>query len=204
MLEELNVEYEIVPYQRDKKTMLAPSELRQVHPLGKSPVIEDKGQIIAESGAIIDYLGRNYGENSLRPKETDANYQNYQYWLHFAEGSLMSPLLLKLVMQKVVENAPALLVKPIAKGIAARVNDNFIQPNLIRLLTFVDTHLSMNPWFVGKQLSGADIQMSFPLEAAAHRGLTLPYDSINEFVKRVHDRDAYQRALQRGGKYDFA
>ncbi|XOV79927.1 MAG: glutathione S-transferase family protein [Aestuariibacter sp.] len=204
LLEELQLDYDIVSYQRDKQTMLAPASLREVHPLGKSPVIEDKGEIIAESGAIIDYLGRVYGAGTWRPTEQQAHFQQYQYWLHFAEGSMMSPLLLKLVMQKIVSNAPALFIRPIAKGIADRVNENFIQPNLIRLLTYVDTHLKIHDWFAGEEISGADIQMSFPLEASMHRGLTLPYEGINEYVQRVQARPAYQRALKRGGQYDYA
>ncbi len=204
LLEELAVPYQVLHHQRDSKTMLAPDSLKQVHPLGKSPVITDNGETIAESGAIIDYLCRVYGENGIRPSEVDNNFQAYQYWLHFAEGSLMPPLLLNLVMDKIEENAKPFFVRFIAKQISKKVKQEFIQPNLVRLFAYVDTHLSVNQWFAGNQLTGADIQMSFPLEAAASRGLAGNYSAIQEYLDRLHSRSAYKKALQVGGEYDFA
>lgn len=204
MLEELRLDYEIVKYQRDSQTMLAPDSLKQVHPLGKSPVVTDGDNTIAESGAIIDYLGRCYGDGLLRPTETEDGYQDYQYWLHFAEGSMMSPMLIKLVLQKVEENAAPFFVKFIAKQINNKVNQNFIHPNLTRLFAYVDTHLAVNEWFAGGKLTGADIQMSFPLEAAAHRGIVDKYPAILDYVAKIHARDAYKIALEKGGEYEFA
>lgn len=204
MLEELNLDYQIEFYQRDKKTMLAPASLKEVHPLGKSPVLTDKEHTIAESGAIIDYLARTYSNDAFRPPESSDQHQHYVYWLHFAEGSLMPQLLLKLVMQKVKDNAQPFFVKPIAGAIANKVNKNFIMPNITRQLAFIETHLKLNQWFAANRLTGADFQMSFPLEAAVHRGLCKNYPSITQWVEKVQARDAYKRALSKGGDYDFA
>lgn len=204
MLEELGVNYDIVFYQRDSKTMLAPEALKKVHPLGKSPVITDGEYTIAESGAIIEYLGRVYGKGQMRPSETSGNHLQYQYWLHFAEGSMMPPLLLKLVMQKILEKSPSLVVKPIASAIVDKVNAGFVDPNITQQLAYIETHLKIHDWFAGEQLTGADIQMSFPLEAAVHRGLCKSYPAICEWVARIHERDAYKRAIEKGGEYQFA
>lgn len=204
MLEELTLDYEIKHYQRDAKTMLAPDELIKIHPLGKSPVITDGKNTIAESGNIIDYLGREYPEGKLRPDELSDAFLQYQYWLHFAEGSMMFPLLLMLVMQKIEENSPILFVKPIAKEISRQVNKKFIKPNMVRQLAFVDTHLKINQWFAGKTFSGADIQMSFPLEAAVHRGLCDNFPAIIEYVETIQARPAYKTALEKGGEYLFS
>lgn len=204
MLEELDVEYKIEFYERDKKTMFAPESLKKVHPLGKSPVITDGEHTIAESGAIIEYLGRVYSNDELRPSETTPAHLQYQYWLHFAEGSMMPPLLLKLVMQKIKDNAQPFFVKPIAGAIAKKVEKNFIMPNITRQLGYVETHLRLNQWFAANRLTGADIQMSFPLEAAVHRGLCKDYPAITDWVSRIHNRDTYKAALEKGGQYDFA
>lgn len=228
LLEELQLPYEIKHYQRDKKTSLAPEALRQVHPLGKSPVITDEkstdnkntdnkssdekstgsettGKIcIAESGAIIEYLCRVYGNDSIRPAQSTEAHLQYQYWLHFSEGSMMPPLLLKLILQKVKEKSPPLFVKPIAKAIVDKVNQGYIMPNITQQLAFVDTHLKINQWFAGESLTGADIQMSFPLEAAVHGELCESYPAIKDWVKRMHSREAYQKALTKGGEYQFA
>lgn len=204
MLEELGLEYEIQFYERDKDTMLAPESLKKVHPLGKSPVITDEEHTIAESGAIVEYLGRVYSNDDMRPPESCANHLHYQYWLHFAEGSMMPPLLLKLVMQKIKENAQPFFIKPIASAITDKVNKSFIAPNITRQLAFVETHLRLNEWFAANRLTGADIQMSFPLEAAVARGLCEDYPAICAWVEKIHQRDAYKRGLEKGGHYDFA
>lgn len=204
MLEELGVNYDIKFYQRDSKTMLAPEALKKVHPLGKSPVITDGEHTIAESGAIVDYLGRVHGDHRIRPSETCASHLHYQYWLHFAEGSMMPPLLLKFVMQKILEKSPTLVVKPIASAIVDKVNEGFIQPNMTQQLAYIETHLKINEWFAGGRLTGADIQMSFPLEAAAHGGLCDNYPAIIEWLDRIHTREAYKTALNKGGEYQYA
>lgn len=204
LLEELGLEYEIKKYQRDPKTMLAPPELRAVHPLGKSPVIQDGDTIVAESGAIIDYLVGRYGNGRLEPAPDTPERLCYTYFLHYAEGSAMPPLLLKLVFDR-VENAPApFFVRPIARAIAGKVKDSFVLPQIRQHLAFLEGELAQRDWFAGDAFSAADIQLSFPLEAAAARGgLDGKYPKLSGFLERIHARPAYRRALERGGKYDF-
>jgi glutathione S-transferase len=205
LLEELGLAYEIKKYQRDPKTMLAPPELRAVHPLGKSPVIQDGDTIVAESGAIIEYLTGRYGDGRLAPAPDTPERMRYTYFLHYAEGSAMPPLLLKLVFDR-VENSPApFFVRPIARAIANKVKDGFVLPQIRQHLAFLEGELAERAWFAGDDFSAADIQMSFPLEAAAARGgLDGKYPKLSAFLERIHARPAYQRALERGGKYDFA
>ena len=205
LLEELGLEYEIKKYQRDPKTMLAPPELKAVHPLGKSPVITDGDTVVAESGAIVEYLVERYGNGRLAPAAGTPDKLKYTYFLHFAEGSAMSPLLMKLVFDR-VENGPMpFFVKPIARAIARKVKEGFINPNIQAQLDYLESELAARPWFAGQEFSAADIQMSFPLEAATARGgLGAQYPNLFAFVQRIHARPAYQRALTRGGKYDYA
>jgi glutathione S-transferase len=205
MLEELGVPYEIQQYKRDPKSMLAPDSLKKIHPLGKSPVITDGDLVIAESGAIIEYLARTYGKGTMLPKSGGQAWLDYTYWLHYAEGSLMPPLLMRLVFEKVKTSPMPFFVKPVAKGIANKTNEVFIGPMIKMHLDFVESHLAKNTWFLGDNLSAADIQMSFPLEASVARGITgKNRPSIIAWVKRVHARPAYQIALEKGGEYDFA
>lgn len=202
LLEELGVPYELKRYQRDPTTMLAPPELRAVHPLGKSPVISDGELTLAESGAIIEYLAERYGEGSLIPAHGTPQRLRCNYWLHYAEGSAMPPLLLKLVFRR-VETAPApFFVKPVAKGIARKVQRSFIDPQLKLHLDYLEGELGKAEWFAGDAFSVADIQLSFPLEAfAARGGLDSSYPRLSAFLQRIHARPAYQRALQNGGEY---
>jgi glutathione S-transferase len=207
LLEELGLPYEIKRYQRDAKTMLAPPELLKVHPLGKSPVITDGDITVAESGAIVEYLIDTYGAAAgLRPARGTPEYRRYTYWLHFAEGSAMPPLLMKLVFMRIKSAPMPFFVKPIARGIADKVLGSFVDPNLERQMAFMEAELAPGPWFVGADFSAADIQMSFPIEAANQRaGLaagTTP--RLLDWLRRAHARPGYQRALARGGKYDFA
>ena len=205
LLEELGVPYEIKRYQRDAKTMLAPPELKKVHPLGKSPVITDGERTIAESGLIIDYIVDKYGGGRLAPAPgTDARLR-YEYWLHYAEGSAMSPLLLKLIFDRIEAGPMPFFVKPFAKAIAGRVKQTFIAPQLKLHLDYLEGELARSEWFVGNEFTAADIQLSFPLEAAALRaGLNESRPRLHAFLQRIHARPAYRRALERGGKYDFA
>ena len=210
MLEELNLEYEIIHYERDVKTMQAPASLREVHPLGKSPAITDdvSGEqiLIVESGAIIEYLMQTYGKNSslITPKTGSQEERDYRYWLHFSEGSLMPPLLLRLIFDRVKKAPVPFFVKPITKAIANKVLSEFVNPNVQCLLDFIETSLEGKKWFLGDQLSGADIQMSFPLEASVARGLIDGhYPDIQSYVERIHQQPAYQSALLKGGKYDY-
>jgi glutathione S-transferase len=204
LLEELGVPYEIKRYERDPKTMLAPPELRAIHPLGKSPVIVDDGQTIAESGAIIEYLVDKYGQGRFAPAAGTPERLRYTYWMHYAEGSAMPPLLLKLVALRIAGAPMPFFAKPIARKIAATLQSSFIDPQLKLHLGYINKELGTTGWFVGNDFSAADVQMSFPLEAATARGgMEGQIPAVVDFLKRVHARPAYQRALERGGKYEL-
>lgn len=204
LLEELGLDYEVKRYERDPKTMLAPESLRKVHPLGKSPVISDGDLTIAESGAIVEYLVDRYGKDRLAPQPGTPERLRYTYWLHFAEGTAMPPLLMKLVFDRIESGPMPFFVKPVAKAIAGKVKSSFIAPNIKRNLDYMEAELGKHAWFAGDAFSAADIQMSFPLEAAAARGgLDTSYPKLKQFLERIHQRPAYQRALERGGKYDL-
>ncbi|MBP6558915.1 MAG: glutathione S-transferase [Burkholderiaceae bacterium] len=203
LLEELALPYEIVRYQRDAKTMLAPPELRRVHPLGKSPVVtSDDGLTLAESGAIIETVVERYGQGQLAPVAGTPEALRYRYWLHYAEGSAMPPLLLKLVFDK-IENTPMpFFVKPIAKAISGKAKSGFITPQITTHLDFMEAELGKSLWFAGDTFTGADIQMSFPVEAAQSRGgLNASRPKLMAYLERIHARPAYQRALERGGPF---
>ena len=205
LLEELGLPYEIVKYQRDAATMLAPPSLLAVHPLGKSPVITDDGVTVAETGAIIEYILERHGGGRLIPPAGTPERLRYTYWLHFAEGSAMPPLLLKLIFDR-IENGPMpFFAKPIAKGIARKVKGLMVEPNLKRQLDFMESELGKSAWFAGNDFSAADIQMSFPVEAAAQRaGLDASRPKLMACLKTIHARPAYRKALERGGPYSFA
>ncbi|WP_250627500.1 glutathione S-transferase [Pinirhizobacter soli] len=204
LLEELGLPYEVKRYQRDAHTMLAPPELKRVHPLGKSPVITEDDRTIAESGAIIEYLLERHGRGRLVPAPGTDDKLRYTYWLHYAEGSAMPPLLLKLVFSR-IESAPMpFFAKPVAKKIARTGQKTFIDPQIQLHLDYLEGQLGPNGWFAGDEFTAADIQMSFPLEAAASRiGLEGTYPRLAAFLQRIHARPAYQQALDRGGAYDL-
>ena len=204
LLEELGLEYQIVRYQRDAKTMLAPPELRAVHPLGKSPVISDGDIVVAESGAICEYLIDTYGNGRLAPPRGTPEHRRWTYFLHYAEGSLMTPLLMKLVFDRVETSPAPFFVKPIARGIAQRVKKTYITPQINQHMNYLEGELGQHTWFAGEEFSAADIQMSFPLEAAAARGgLDAAWPRLMAFLDRIHRRPAFQRALERGGPYEL-
>lgn len=202
LLEELGVPYEVKRYQRDAKTMLAPPELRAVHPLGKSPVIEDGAAKLAESGAIIEYLVDRYGGGRLAPAAGTPERLRYLYWMHFAEGTVMPPLLLKLVFDRIEKGPMPFFVRPVARAIARRAKSGFVQPNIERNLDYMERELGQSAWFAGAEFSAADVQISFPLEAAAARGgLDAKRPRLMSFLERIHARPAYRRALDKGGEY---
>jgi len=202
LLEELGVDYEVKRYQRDAKTMLAPPELRAVHPLGKSPVIEDAGQTLAESGAIVEYLAERYGEGRLVPAAGTPERLRYRYWMHFAEGTAQPPLLLKLLFDRIEKGPMPFFARPVARAIARRAKDTFVQPNIDRNLDFMESELRDRDWFAGGAFSAADVQMSFPLEAAVIRGgLDAKRPRLMDFLARIHARPAYRRAIDKGGEY---
>ena len=202
LLEELGVPYEIKHYQRDPKTMLAPASLRAVHPLGKSPVITDGEVTVAESGAIIEYLIGRYGDGRFVPAAGTPERLRYTYWLHYAEGSAMPPLLLSLIFARLPKAPMPFFIRPIVKGIAEKVTATLVTPALALHFGYIESELAKSTWFAGEELSGADIQMSFPVEAGAARGGGADgRPRIKAFLERIHARPAYQRALERGGPF---
>jgi glutathione S-transferase len=201
LLEELGLPYEVKRYERDKKTSLAPPELVQVHPLGKSPVITDGAITVAETGAIVEYLTDQAG-GALRPEPGSADQRRYTYWLHFAEGSAMPPLVMALVFGKIKTAPMPFFAKPIARAIADKVLGGFVRPNLERNLAFMESELSDRGWFAGRVFTAADVMMSFPVEAALSRGGSAEKaPRVAAFLERVRARPAWQRALERGGPY---
>jgi glutathione S-transferase len=200
LLEELGVPYEIIRYNR-QPNMLAPPELRAIHPLGKSPVITDNGNTIAESGAIVEYLIKTYGSGRLIPADNTPERLRVTYWLHYAEGSAMPPLLLKLIFMMLPKRAP-LLMRPVVNAIAAKALNTLVDPQLKQHMAFWEGELSKSEWFAGNEFTAADIQMSFPLEAASARaGLEQGHPKAMAWLAKIHARPAYQRALEKGGPY---
>ncbi|MBW4429596.1 MAG: glutathione S-transferase [Nostoc desertorum CM1-VF14] len=186
LLEELGIEYEIKFYERDQKTMLAPASLREVHPLGKSPVITDAEKTIAESGAIIEYIVSRYGNGRLIPPSDTPERLRYTYWLHYAEGSAMPPLVMNLVFNLFDTGG-------------SRVNEGFIAPQIKLHFDYIEGELCKSTWFVGEEFTAADIQMSFPLEIVAMQAeLISSRPKIKQFIERIHARPAYERALEPG------
>ena len=203
LLEELDLPYELVKYERDAKTMLAPPALAKIHPLGKSPVITDDGATVAESGAILEYLVEKYGNGRLAPKPGTQAHLDYRYFLHYPEGSLMPFLLLRLICNRVKTSKMPFFVKPIARRIADTVSGQFVTPNVTRHLKFVDDHLASHAWFAGDELSAADVQMSYPMEAVVKRVPEHATPRMGEWVAKIRARPAFQRALARGGPYEI-
>lgn len=204
LLEEMGLDYEVKRYERNADTMLAPPELKAIHPLGKSPVIQDGDIIVAETGAIVEYLLGAYSDKGLKPTAGTEAGRRYTYWLHYAEGSAMTPLLLKLVFSALPARSPG-LVRPLVKAIAGKAQSSFIDPQIAAHTAYWQDELSKSEWFAGDAFSAADIMMSFPLEAGASRA---PYGpdkpKLKAFLKAIHARPAYQRALERGGPYAYA
>ena len=190
LLEELNLPYEIKRYQRDATTRLAPPELQKVHPLGKSPVITDGDRTIVESGAIIDYVIRRHGGGRLQPSTESPAYDQYQQWMHYAEGSAMLPLMLNLYAMRLGDAAAPLMPR--------------IESEIANHLSYIDGALNGRQFIVGDGLTGADIQMSFVGEVAGAFGQRAKYANLDAWTKRLHDRPAYKRAIEKGGAYSLA
>jgi glutathione S-transferase len=202
LLEELELPYEIQYYKRGKDK-LAPPELKRVHPLGKSPVLVDGDVVVAESAAIMEYILDKYGAGRLRPLESSPERRKYTYWMFYAEGSAMPPLLLRLIFKELVDAKKPFFVQPIVRKIASTVNSLFIAPNLRTHLDFMESELATQSWFAGAQFSAADIMMSFPVEAARHRDTLVERPYLLKFLDTIHARPAYKKALERGGPYDI-
>ena len=203
LLEEVGAPYEVKHYQRDAKTMLAPPELRAVHPLGKSPVITDGGDTVAETGAIVEYILDKYGQGRLTPPAGTPEKLRFTFWMHFAEGSAMPPLVMTLLFGEIPKRTPA-FVRPIARMIGKTVQQSYLGPQITAQLDLLEAELGRSAYFAGAELSGADIMMSFPVEAAASRIGLGARPKLTAWLAGVHARPAYQRALEKGGTYDYA
>lgn len=205
LLEELDIPYEVKRYERDSKTMLAPAALKKIHPLGKSPVITDGDTTVAESGAIMEYLVGKYGNGRLIPSADTPERLRYTYWLHYAEGSAMMPLLLTLIFSEMPKAPMPFFVRPIVRQIAAKVKAQFVNPQLTLHFNYIEGELGKAPWFAGDEFTAADVQMSFPVEAAMSRGgIRNTHPNMATWLQKVQARPAYQRALAKGGPYDYA
>ncbi|MEN3971340.1 glutathione S-transferase [Sphingomicrobium sp. XHP0235] len=189
LLEELRLDYEVRRYERDPKTMRAPAALKKVHPLGKSPLVEEDHVVLAESAAIIEHFVARSGRYG--PPEDPLLARLYNFYMHYAEGSLMPPLFGSLIVKRL-----GILGRPARKPLRGMLHEHF---------AFLDRELAAREWFAGPDLTAADMMMSFPMEAAQSRaGLDERYPNIRAWLKRCHEREAYQAALARGGSYDYA
>ena len=204
MLEELGLDYNVVRYQRNAETMLAPPSLRKVHPLGKSPVVVDGENTLAESGAILEYLVERYDSaRNFAPSPGTPEQLRYRYWMHYAEGSAMPPLLMSLVFSRIKQAPMPFFARPVARGIADKVMKTFVGPQVRLHLDYMEGELGKSRWFAGDEFSAADIQMSFPVEAASARYRFDDKPNLRAFLQRIHARPAYQRALEQGGPFDL-
>lgn len=204
LLEELGLDYEVKRYARDPQTMQAPAALRAVHPLGKSPVIGDGEHVVAESGAIVEYLMQRYGDGSLLPAHDSPERLRYTYWLHYAEGSLMTPLLMALVFRRLPQGPMPFFVRPIVRKLSAQVLQRYVNPQIDLHFDYLEAELARSTWFCGERFSAADIQMSFPIEAVAAAGsLGEKRPRLAAFVERIRARPAYRRAQEKGGPFDL-
>jgi glutathione S-transferase len=200
LLEELELPYEIVRYERDDKTLLAPASLRAIHPLGKSPVITDGEATLAESGAILEYLVETYGKGAIAPAQGTPEHRRYRYFMHYAEGSLMPLLVMKLVFNKVKADAP-FLIRPFARTITRMVAQRFLDPNIARHLAFLADHLGTHAWFAGDAFTAADIHMSFAIQGAIARTGGEISPVLTEWLAKIQARPAYRRAIEKGGEF---
>lgn len=202
LLEELGLDYQLVRYARDSKTMLAPESLKAVHPLGKSPVITDGDLLLAESGAILETLTERYGQSQgLLPAPGTPERQRYTYWMHYAEGSAMPPMVMSLIFSRIRSSPMPFFAKPIARSIVDKTMGGYIGPQVKLHLDYMNAELSQRAWFAGEKFTTADIQMSFPIEAASARAGADSQPHLKAFLQRIHARPAYQRALDKGGPY---
>ncbi len=204
LLEELGLDYTVEKYLRDPATWRAPPELRRLHPLGKLPVIADGEVTLAESGAIVEYLLERYGEGRLAPPAGTPERLRYLYWLHYAEGSVMTPLLIKFLFDRLETGPMPFLFRPVVRGLARSIKGKLAQPEIDRHLDFLEAELGRSRWFAGEELTGADILLSFPLQiAATYGGLDAGRPRLHAFLQRVAALPAWQRGVERGGPYQL-
>jgi len=198
LLEELELSYDVVTYKRDPKTIRAPKSMKAVHPLGRAPLLEIDGHILAESGAIMEYLTEREGK--LGPASVESR-RTYQYWLHYAEGSAMTPILVKLLTGGIRHASVPFFMRPIMRIIANRVDNAYTDDELITHFGWIESALSEQEYFAGHRFSAADIQMSYPIQGSFVRGDILPErPHTTAWLERVESRPAYQRALEKGGE----
>jgi glutathione S-transferase len=204
LLEELGLDYEVLKYFRDPVTNLAPPEMLAVHPLGKFPVIRDAEVTLAESGAIITYVLERYGNGRLEPAAGTPERVRYLYWLHYVEGTAMPLLLLHVIFDQIEKAKVPFFIRPVTRAIAGRLKQMLVEPQLVRNFDMMEAELGDSEWFAGAELTAADIQMSFALEAAASRsGLDRRWPRLMGWLDRIHARPAYVRAVERGGPYQL-
>ncbi|MCM2131943.1 glutathione S-transferase [Larsenimonas rhizosphaerae] len=204
LLEELELDYELVVYQRDPVTMRAPDTLRQVHPLGKSPIVEDGDNIIAESGPIIEYLTERYDTgHTLTPAPGTSAFRDCRYWLHYAEGSAMPPLVMTLIFSRLDKKPVPLILRPAGKMLADGITRTYLKPDIQNHLDFWERSLATTGYFAGNRLSVADIQMSFPVLAAASRIGISGRPALSQWITWLRSRPAWQRAVEKGGPFAY-
>ncbi|MAA76253.1 MAG: glutathione S-transferase [Salinisphaeraceae bacterium] len=201
LLEEIGLDYAVERYERDPKTMLAPASLKKVHSLGRSPVITDGDEVIAETGAIIDYLIEDKSDGALSPERGTPAWRRYNHFLHYAEGSLMPLLVMKLITSVLGKKPTPLLFRPMGGLVGLGMQKQFIDPRIRQNLEYLDAQLGDADWFVENRLTGADIMLSFPLEASKARGGLAQFPRLIAYVDRFQALPGYQRALERGGPY---
>ena len=200
LLEELGLEYEIVPYRRDPKTLAAPASLRAVHPLGRAPIVADGDRTLAESGAIVETLVERYGLGRLAPPAGTPERERYTYWMHYAEGSVMPAVVLRLIFDSLPKQPMPALARPVVRQLAKAVVESFVQPQIRLHFEYMARELEKTTWFAGAEFTAADIQMSFPIEAMASAAQAHP--RLRSYLERIRERPAYRRAVARGGPYD--
>lgn len=199
-LEELGVPYDIVEHKRNPKTLLAGDSLKAIHPLGKAPVITEDGRTLAESGAILEHLAERHGGGRFAPARGTPDRDRYTYWMHYAEGSLMPYLVLALVAQRIKTAPVPFFVRPVVRGIGDKLMKTYVGLEIAKHLDYVETEIGRTPWFTGEEFSMADIQMSYPIEAATRRGgLDASRPNLWQWLQKIRARPAYQRAVERGG-----
>jgi glutathione S-transferase len=206
LLEELGLPYDVKRYERHPTTLRAPGALRAVHPLGKAPTITDGPITLAESGAILEYLMERAGDQGRRPRLAPVpgtpERLRYMYWMHYAEGSAMPPIVLWLIFDEMPKQPMPAIARPIVRALASRVVESFVQPQVEAHLAYMEGELTKSTWFAGEEFTAADIQMSFPIEVLAGRGgLDASRARLRAYLERIRERPAYKRAIERGGPY---